>query len=338
VVSDRGEILWEREAKARVAIASTTKMVTALVVRRSADLDEEVTVSGQAAATEQGKLSLIAGESFSVEELLWGLLLNSSNDAAVALAEYVSGSEAAFVGEMNALAADLGATDTSFRTSHGLDAPGHYSTALDLADIAEELLRDPVLSRMVGTFSHTIVGSERSVELENTNVLLETYPGIEGIKTGFTAQAGNVLVAAAQRDGRRIVTVALGSVDHFADTRVLLDLGFQRLSNEILLEKDVVVTTMLADGWGAFEISSGAVVRGLEPPDGVEYRFAMRKGLRLPVSVGERVGTVLVSADGEVVGRSPALAAQSVGDAGGSWLATAIGDLLGAVAGVLPGE
>lgn len=338
MISDRGEILWERDAHARVAIASTTKMVTALVVRREARLDEEVTVSARAAATEQGKLSLVQGERFSVRELLWGLLLNSSNDAAVALAEHVSGSEGAFVAQMNTLAAGLGARDTSFTTSHGLDSPGHHSTAIDLAKIAEELLQDPVLAKMVGSLRHTIAGSQRSVILENTNVLLETYPGLLGVKTGFTAQAGNVLVAAAQRDGRRIVTVALGSVDHFADTRVLLDLGFARLSDQVLLERNVVVTTMLADGAGAFEILSGGPVRGLEPPNGAEYRVALRSDLQLPVVAGQRVGTVLVSAGGAVIGRSPALAAQSIGDSGGSWLATAIGDLLGAVAGVLPGE
>lgn len=229
VVTDgSGDVLWERASREQLANASTTKMVTALVAVEQTDLDQQVTVSANAAATSGGLFELGAGETYSVEELLEALLLASSNDAAVALAEHVSGSEDAFVSEMNDLAARIGARETNFVTSHGLDTAGHYSTALDLARIGRELLENSTLARIVALDKTMIEGSGEAELVENSNELIGEYLGAVGIKTGMTALAGDVLVAAARRAGVLLVAVAMRSEDASQDGAALLEHGFGR--------------------------------------------------------------------------------------------------------------
>lgn len=335
VITDSGDVLWERRSKETVAIASATKIFTALVVRQEATLDQEVTVSAGAAATSGGKLSLLAGDRFSVEELLWGMLLNSSNDAAVALAEHVAGSQAGFAVLMNEIAAEMGAEDTSFVTAHGLDAPGHQSTATDLATAAVELLADPLLAEIVVTPRHRISGS-RDIVLENTNVLLETYPGLLGVKTGFTSDAGNVLVAAAEHQGRQILTVALGSDDHFADTRAMLDFGFDALAREILLPSMSPLGSIAIGSAGATEVVAARTVRGLAAQHSVE--LIPRSDLVGPLSAGQRVGTILVRDGERFIGRSAAVAATDVAVEEQNWPEDLLTRVLGFAARLWPGE
>lgn len=227
VAEDR--TLWARAASEALPNASTTKMATALVVRRSTDLAEEVTVSESAAATGGGGLDLLLGDTYSVEALLHALLMTSSNDAAAALAEHVAGSQEAFVAEMNDLLDELGATDTTFVTPHGLDTPGHEASARDLATLGERLLADPVLAAIVATEETTVGGSRGPQELVNTNLLLEGYRGAVGVKTGETALAGQALVGAAERGGELVIAVAMQSTDAAGDAEALLDFGFAKL-------------------------------------------------------------------------------------------------------------
>lgn len=335
-MTDDGTVLWERRSTEPVAVASATKIVTALVVvDRVPDLSVEVTVSAGAAATEGGKLSLEAGERFTVEELLYGLMLNSSNDAAVALAEHVSGSEAAFADAMTDLARSLGASDSAFVTAHGLDRPGHVSTAADLATLFAALLDDPILAQVVGTAERSIDSQDRSVTLENTNELLEGYPGMIGGKTGFTGDAGNVLVAAVERDGRRIISVALGSVDHFADTVALLDHAYAALARTVLVRPGRSVGWLLIAGAGAVDVVTGSRLRGPYERSSVITEFRP-SALTEPVRDGDVVGTVVVRSGSVVVGRVDALAsgdARPADDPG--WLADTLGGLLRAFSSVL---
>jgi serine-type D-Ala-D-Ala carboxypeptidase (penicillin-binding protein 5/6) len=223
VADARGRVYWGRAVDEGLPNASTTKIVTALVVLDSVPLQEEVTVSASAAATPSGYLTLEAGQVLTVDDLLHGLLMASSNDAAVALAEHVSGSEEAFVEEMNETATDLGAKGTHFTTPHGLDAPGHVSTARDLAAFAAALLAEPKLARIVSATDYTL---SNGATITNSNPLLEGYKGATGVKTGMTAAAGEVLVASATRSKTSIIAVALGSPDASADAAALLDYGF----------------------------------------------------------------------------------------------------------------
>ncbi len=210
-------------------------MVTAVLVSRAGAVGDTTTVSAQAAATGQGGVDLEAGAAYSIRDLLYALLLTSSNDAAVALAEHVAGSEEAFVDRMNRLAGDLGLRHTEFVTSHGLDRPGHYSSARDLARIAALLLSDPDLAKIVATPSVRVATESGPSKIDNTNALLETYRGAVGVKTGSSGDAGEVLVAAAVRGDRRLIAVAMGSRDAATDAAKLLDYGFARLRRTVLV-------------------------------------------------------------------------------------------------------
>jgi len=338
VVDDHGATLWGRREHSPLPNASTTKMVTALAVRASGlSLAEEVRVSERAAGTSGGKLSLIAGERMSVEELLYALLLNSSNDAAVALAESVGGNEAAFVRGMNELASDLGATSSRFRTSHGLDVPGHETTAFDLVLIADAVLVDPVLARIVGTEAHVIETSERSVALQNTNLLLESYPGAVGVKTGYTALAGNVLVAAAERHGRRLITVAMRSEEVFEDSRVLLNHGFRELRRTILVAEEQPVGAVIFDA-GATAVVAGNTIRGPHDPAELEVLFEPGVGAVLPVHPGEAVGELAVAGVSGAIATVPAHASTGVPGTAPSWVSGVLSSLVRAAAAVVPGE
>lgn len=317
LVTTETDVLWGREIDSRRANASTTKMVTALVVVAEADLDELVETSRNAAATGGGGLDLQPGDAFSVEDLLHALLLSSSNDAAVALAEHVAGTEQAFVARMNRVARSLGARNSNFVTSHGLDVVGHYSTARDLARIALAVLRRPTLAAIVASPDAAISGSSGVHQLVNTNPLLETYEGAIGVKTGYTAGAGDVLVAAAVRGGRRLVAVAMGSSDAAADARALLDYGFRVLGRGVLVSEGRVLGALVFDPSGAAVVVSGRTIRGIPDPDRVDVSF--RPGpVTPPLAAGETVGTMIVTLpDGEVVARGPAVAEEDLADEGG---------------------
>jgi serine-type D-Ala-D-Ala carboxypeptidase (penicillin-binding protein 5/6) len=330
VVADDGRVLWARSPDAHRANASTTKMATALVVGERAAITEEVDISETAASTGGGGLDLSPADSFSVEDLLRALLLTSSNDAAVALAEHVAGSEQAFVSTMNEWLADLGATDTHFVTAHGLDTAGHYSTARDLALIGAELLEDPVLAEMVAEPQASITGSQGTVTLENRNLLLETYKGAIGIKTGYTASAGNVLVAAARRRGRTIVTVAMGSVDATADSRALLDFGFARLARTPLLRAGDVVGALYWPAGGSTAVVAGRTVRGALDPAAIEIALRPRRGDG--ITAGDVAGDVVVRASGREIAVVDAVATDTV-NVRRPWMTDALAWLLRSAAG-----
>ncbi|MGH2786710.1 MAG: D-alanyl-D-alanine carboxypeptidase family protein [Actinomycetota bacterium] len=336
IVVDEGDrVLFARRPDARLPMASTTKMVTALLVVDRAGLADTVSVSAAAAATGGGGLGLEAGETYTVEGLLYALLLSSSNDAAVALAEHVEGSEAVFVSDMNEYAAELGAERTAFVTAHGLDEPGHYSTARDLATIAAAVVEHPALAEIVATPATTIPGRGGSIAVVNRNALLESYRGAVGVKTGYTLGAGNVLVGAAHRRGRLLISVAMDSADATADTRLLLDYGFARLARTVLLRAGAVVGGFIAiDGSGTAVVADGTV-RGPYERSDVEFVLEPAPG-RGGVVRGERMGDVVVVHRGRPVGRVAAVAARDVASDGGTpWIVDALLAMVGGVAGLM---
>jgi D-alanyl-D-alanine carboxypeptidase (penicillin-binding protein 5/6) len=216
---DSGQTLYAWRPNEPLPPASTVKLMTALLAVRHADVNQRVTVSPRAAETPGSRMGLVAGERLTVSDLLYGLLLPSGNDAAVALAEHVAGSEGAFVKLMNAAAAVLGLKGTHFTNVHGSDEPGETTSAADLVILARAVLADPFLAQIVAAPTAHI--ADRT--LMNTNELLGAYRGADGVKTGTSDAAGECLVASATRDGHRLLTVVLDSQDRYADTRALLD-------------------------------------------------------------------------------------------------------------------
>lgn len=335
LVDDVGRVLFARRADTPFPNASTTKMVTALLVMELAELDETVVISEYAARTGGGGLDLVAQDRYVVRDLLYALLLTSSNDAAVALAEHSLGSEGAFVAAMNRFVRALGARSTHFESPHGLDLPGHRSTANDLATIASELLRDPVLARIVATRRARIAGPRGSEVVENRNSLLGRYPGAIGVKTGYTSQAGDVLVAAAQREGRRVIAVAMRSEDAAVDSARLLDYGFERLERTILVRARTPVGELVFDPSGVAAAVAARAVRGMSHPDEVTVSFEPSSDLEPPIESGEVVGVVHVRDDDADIAVIPAVLAAPVEAPTRSWAASALARVLSAVADVV---
>ncbi len=261
VDADTGQTLYSLRSRDRLPPASTSKMMTALVVIDRAALDERVTVSARAAATEGSRMGLRAGETLTVGDLLHGLLLPSGNDAAAALAEHVGGSEAEFVRLMNAAAATLELTETRFTDPHGMDDATQWSSAADLMKIARAAMARPAFAAIVAKASATVAGHQ----LTNTNQLLGTNPQVDGVKTGTTDAAGECLVASLNQRGHRLFLVLLGSSDRYDDAKRAFD--FAAATWE----------------WRSLALPNDAL-SWQHGPDGVNYRLqaAAQKDLFLP--------------------------------------------------------
>ena len=217
-----GRVLYERDAREALPIASITKLMTALVALESGRaLDETVTILPQWTGAEGSSLYLRPGETLTLEDLLYGLLLRSGNDAALAVAGYCAGSEEAFVAQMNRRAGELGMTDTHFANPRGQDGAGHVSSAYDMALLARACLDNETLREIVSTRSSSRAGRV----LTNHNKLLWRYEGCIGLKTGYTQRAGRTLVSAAEREGLTLICVTLNDPDDWADHAALLDWG-----------------------------------------------------------------------------------------------------------------
>ena len=226
-------VLAEHRADQQRAVASTTKIMTALVVLEEAEPGDPVEISENATLIGESEVDLTPGEAgWTVEDLLAALLVRSANDAAVALAEHTAGSVEGFAFLMNSKAVEMGLRNTNFVNPHGLDHPGHYSSARDLLFMALSGMEDERFARLVGTRSAVLPAAPggRPRVVINSNRLLEDYPGAVGVKTGYTDDAALTLVAAAERGGRRLYAVVLGSTGHFADAAALLDYGFEEFS------------------------------------------------------------------------------------------------------------
>ncbi len=254
--ADSGVVLAESNADEVRPMASVTKVMTAIVVMENADLDDVERISAEAAAIGESEIGLVTGEVWTVDALLNALLIRSGNDAAVALAEHVAGSVDAFAELMDEKAASLGLENTSFRNPHGLDEEGHHTTARELAVIAQEALRYDELRTMMATrlISFRPDPSGVARDAENTNKLLGVYPGVSGMKTGFTNRAGRVLISLHERNGRTLIGVVMASDDHFEDSRRLLDWGHHLITAQDQLNSAFVPE----QGGGAVNASIGA--------------------------------------------------------------------------------
>ena len=243
--ADTGAVLYENQADKRSLIASTTKIMTAVVVLEHCDPTEEFVIPPEAANVEGSSIYLQVGEVLTVEELLYGMMLQSGNDAAIALALACSGSVEEFVVLMNLKAQALGLENTSFENPNGLDGEAHYSTARDLAKLTAYALENPMFRKIVSTKNYRC-GSRC---FTNHNKLLWSVEGAIGVKTGFTKAAGRILVSAAERNGRRLIAVTLNDGNDWQDHKALYDYGFSRYRERTLVElRSPVAEIPLMDG------------------------------------------------------------------------------------------
>jgi D-alanyl-D-alanine carboxypeptidase (penicillin-binding protein 5/6) len=242
IEADSGRVLWDKNSGEALAMASTTKIMTAILALENGNLDDIVVVSKKAAAAPRVKMDLQAGEEIPLRGLLYALMLQSSNDAAVAIAEHLSGSIEEFCAAMTAKAHALGAVNTVFETPSGLDTDNHFSTAHDMALITRYALENPLFTEIIATPQFITVSNKRTYDIKNKNRLLNEFEGAFGVKTGFTGRAGHCFVGAAKRDDMRLISVvfasgwgARGKEQKWVDTKRLLNYGF----NNFVLE-DIV--------------------------------------------------------------------------------------------------
>lgn len=252
IESKSGAILYAKNADQRRAPASTTKIMTAIVALEKGDLNKIITVSPRAARTGGSTIHLKPGDRLSLKELLEGVMLRSGNDGSMAVAEGVAGSIQSFTELMNLKAKEIGAINTNFRNPHGLRAPSHYTTALDLALMARYGLADRFFANLVKKKTAVLEWQERrkSVEVRNTNRLLWYLEGADGVKTGTTNEAGHCLVASATRDRKQLIAVVLNSSDRWGDSQRLLEYGFQEFEiHKIAAANRAVAKIRVKNGW-----------------------------------------------------------------------------------------
>ena len=302
--AETGRVLWEKNAREERAIASITKLMTALVAAESGhDLQEMVTVKREYTGVEGSSMYLREGEQLTLEALLYGLMLSSGNDAAVAVADWCAGSVEAFVARMNRRAAQLGMENTHFENPHGLTQEGHYSSALDMARLAAACMKNETVARLVGTKSITIAGRT----LTNHNKLLWNYEGCVGMKNGYTEKAGRTLVSCARRDGQTLVAVTLNDPNDWADHTALLDYGFSSYTRTVLSQAGeerarVPVTGSLLSF--APVVAADEVVYPLAQGEQVREEVSLIQWTRAPVERGDSAGTVTYYLGDELIGIS----------------------------------
>jgi len=318
-----GDVLLGRNSRDRRAIASTTKLMTALVAIERTDLDDIFSATNYNAAPVESKIGLRAGERLSVRDLLRALLLPSANDAAATLAVGTLGSQEAFVDEMNRRAAQLGLADTSFANPIGLDDPGNYSSARDLAELTVRLRRNAFFRRTVDLGRAVLQSGARKRTVVNRNTLVRRYDFVDGVKTGRTNQAGYVLVGSATRKGVNVVSVVMGEPSERArnqDSLALLRYGLRSYERKALLPEGRVlgnIALRYRDGEQVDVVAGASVTRVIRVGDATSVRVqGLPDEVDGPLPRGSKVGTAVVSHKGKVVQRVTVVTARPVSEAG----------------------
>ena len=325
--NSRRYIVYDRISKSMIigknedvksAMASTTKIMTTIVILEKADLNEKVTVSAKAGGTGGSRLGLKRGDKASVRDLLYGLMLRSGNDAAVALAEHVGGSVKGFAELMNEKAIELGLTNTHFVTPHGLDDANHYTTALELAKLTDYAMNNETFAKIVGTKSTTIYINNQSRQINNTNELLGVLNGVVGVKTGFTNNAGRCLVTETKRNNMDIITIVLGAdtkKDRTKDSVNLIEYTFSKykmynLEEQIIKEfnkwKNINEKRILIIKGKTSnpKLALGAIEKATIPicdNDKIEYSINALTEVEAPVEQWNVMGTLTVKLNGEIL-------------------------------------
>lgn len=315
--AQHGTVLLSHQAEMERPMASTTKVMTALLALEECDLTELVTAGHNAFGVPGTSIYLSEGEILTMEDMLYGLMLASGNDAAVAIAEHIDGSVAVFCERMTARARELGCEHTVFLTPHGLPQDGHYTTAHDLALIAREAMKNETFRQIVSTTRATIPWEGREYDriLNNKNKLLTTYPGATGIKTGYTRAAGRCLVSSAQRDGMELICVVLNCADWFDESARLLDAAFTEYGWFTMLEAGETVREMqveVSDGTMLPIVAQGEL-GGVASKDSLpSLELELPERLEAPIDRGEPLGTARMVVQGETVAQVPLVAGEAV--------------------------
>lgn len=316
--AENGDIYYSKNANQQMPMASTTKIMTALVAAENSHISDTVSIDRRAVGIEGSSIYLSEGELLTMENLLYSLLLASANDAAAAIAIEIGGSIEGFADMMNEKARELGLENTHFDNPHGLDSETHYTSAHDLAVMTLEALKNETVAKIVSTYKTSFDGENGTRVVINHNKLLKSYEGCIGVKTGFTKRSGRCLVSAAERNGMKLIAVTINAPNDWADHKAMLDAGFdsyhklsllnasqQKIWMPVVGGKEQTVLCTNTDEISSIlpsNITSENCVISLESP-----RF-----LYAPIKTGDSVGKLVCRVDGEIIGESNVTAAYSV--------------------------
>ncbi|MEC2075764.1 D-alanyl-D-alanine carboxypeptidase family protein [Metabacillus fastidiosus] len=329
---DTGSILYEKNSDEKLPPASMTKIMTMLLIMEELDkghikMDEKVRTSEYAASMGGSQIFLEPGEEMTVEEMLKGIAIASGNDASVAMAEKISGSVEQFVKRMNTKAEELGLKNTHFKNPTGLPEEGHYSTAHDMAMMSKELLKYDGITKFTSVYEDYLrENTDKKFWLVNTNRLVKFYPGVDGIKTGFTNEAKYCLSATAKKGNMRVIAVVFGAntpKERNAQITKMLDYAFSQYETHPLFERNHKITKV--------EVSKGAKQHAnlltSEPIsiltkkgagiDDITQEVVMKKKIKAPVKKGDELGTLILKKNEKVIAKSPLVAEKDVEEA--SW-------------------
>ncbi|WP_066047410.1 D-alanyl-D-alanine carboxypeptidase family protein [Robertmurraya korlensis] len=327
---DTGTVLYNKNSDEMLPPASMTKIMTMLLIMEAIDLgkikwDEKIRTSEYAASMGGSQIFLEPGEEMTTEEMLKGIAIGSANDASVAMAERIAGSEEAFVEMMNTKVNDLGLKNTVFKNVTGLPEDGHFSTAHDMAVMAKELLKYEGITKFTGTYeAYLREQSDKKFWLVNTNRLVRFYPGVDGLKTGFTNEAKYCLTATAEKNGMRVIAVVFGaptSKDRNAQVSKMLDYAFAQYETHPMYERSFSV--------GEVKVSKGSenkvealtsepislLTKKGEKVDDVKKEITYKKDLKAPIEKGQTIGTLKLVKNGKTLVSSPLVAKTSVKEA-----------------------
>ncbi|MCL2362697.1 MAG: D-alanyl-D-alanine carboxypeptidase [Defluviitaleaceae bacterium] len=304
--AETGRVLWGKNHHEPMAMASTTKIMTAILAIESGRENETVTVSKQAAAAPKVKMGLSPGEEIRLGDLMLALMLESSNDAAVAIAEHLAGTVEEFCAGMTQKARDLGAINTVFETPNGLDAGNHHSTAYDLALITRYALTVPGFIELTNTTSANFSSNKRSYSKNNKNRLLAEYPGANGVKTGFTGKAGHCFVGAAKRDDMQLISVVLasgwgdkGKAQKWKDTKAVLNYGFGNYNYETVISSqthagEIPVTRSRCLSVDYVYVDTVKVPLSPQEKESISVEIYVPESIQAPIEAGQHLGSARV--------------------------------------------
>ncbi|AFI28896.1 MULTISPECIES: D-alanyl-D-alanine carboxypeptidase DacF [Bacillus] len=328
---DTGKVLYNKNSNERLAPASMTKIMTMLLIMEALDkgkikMSDKVRTSEHAASMGGSQIFLEPGEEMTVKEMLKGIAIASGNDASVAMAEFISGSEEEFVQKMNKKAKELGLKNTSFKNPTGLTEEGHYSSAYDMAIMAKELLKYESITKFTGTYEDYLrENTDKKFWLVNTNRLIKFYPGVDGVKTGYTGEAKYCLTASAKKGNMRAIAVVFGAStpkERNAQVTKMLDFAFSQYETHPLYKRNETVAKVKVKKGKQklIELTTSEPISILtkkgEDMNNVKKEIKMKDNISAPIQKGQELGTLVLKKDGEVLAESPVAAKEDMKKAG----------------------
>ncbi|MEK5173559.1 D-alanyl-D-alanine carboxypeptidase family protein [Heyndrickxia sp. FSL W8-0496] len=328
---DTGSILYDKNSHEKLPPASMTKIMTMILIMEALEqnklsMNEKVRTSEYAASMGGSQIFLETGEEMTVEEMLRGISIGSANDASVAMAEKIAGSEEEFVDMMNKKVKELGLKDTKFQNATGLPEKDHYSSAYDMAMMAKELLRHENITKFTGTYeSYLRESTDKKFWLVNTNKLVKFYPGVDGLKTGFTNEAKFCLTATAKKNGMRVVAVVFGAPStkvRNAQISKMLDYAFAKYVTHPIYKKGQSLAEVKVSKGDTKKIQAltsepiSVLTKKGEKIESIKKTIKLNENLKAPVKKGDKIGTITIKKDGKVLAKSNLIASKDVKQAG----------------------